>query len=56
MKEPDPPQIRAAIIGLWRQGNDDVVIALLVGVEVSEVEKTIRDYKEKHPDTKNLMP
>lgn len=52
MNYPDPPQIRAAIIGLWRQGNDDVVIALLVGVEVNEVIKTIRDYKAKQPDPK----
>lgn len=47
MTTPDPPEIRAAIIGLWRQGNDIVVIALLAGVEVQEAERVIEDYKAK---------
>lgn len=41
------PEIKAQIIGLWRQGNDSAVIALLTGTDANDVDKIIREYKKE---------
>jgi hypothetical protein len=34
----------AVIIGLWRQGNNDAVIAAIMNITRIEVEQTVADY------------
>lgn len=38
----------SAIIGFWRMGNEDIIIALIIQCKVWQVEKTIKEYKFKH--------
>lgn len=34
----------SAIIGFWRMGNEDGVIAAVIGCQIWQVQKAIRDY------------
>ncbi len=41
------PEVKAVIIGLWRQGNEIGVIALTVGLPSYFVEKVINEYQQQ---------
>lgn len=38
---------KSAIIGFWRNGVDDATICAVMGCELKEVYRTIKDYNDK---------